>query len=149
MFDIYVSAQTANSRLLSKGENLARVINAISWPDGNVIFPSFQNVILSEGYWNGDMEHTVILTVSGTYRPDAMERHAEELRARLGQESVMVVSDIPVTNWSPVYRNDRIDTRTTENYTLREGIGQSPYSYEAITDSDREPTHWIHFTNRY
>ena len=150
MFEIYVSAQTADSGFLSKSENLARVINAIASPDSDIAYPAFRDVILAEGYWRGIPEHTVILATENESH-HYVRRAAESLRRRLNQECVMVVSDIPISDdeWDPVYRNNRINTRATEAYTLREGIGQQPYAYMAIAHSDRKPTHWIHFASRY
>src|SRR5690606_27381506 len=129
MFEIYVSAQTADSGFLPRGENLARVINALASSDRDIVYPTFRSVIRAEGYWRGIPEHTVILATENESH-HYVRRAAESLRRRLNQDSVMVVSDIPVVDdeWDPVYRNNRINTRTTEAYTLREGIGQNPYS---------------------
>src|SRR5690606_10232901 len=109
MFELYVSAQTTDSGLMSKGENLARVINAIASPDSDIVYPAFQNVILAEGYWRGNVEHTVILATENESH-HYVRRAAESLRRRLNQECVMVVSDIPISDdeWDPVYRNNRI-----------------------------------------
>lgn len=150
MFEIYVSAQNDDSGFLSKSENLARVINAIASPDSDIVYPAFRDVILAEGYWRGNAEHTVILATENESH-HYVRRAAESLRRRLNQECVMVVSNIPIDDdeWDPVYRNNRINTRTVDAYTLREGIGQQPYAYMAIAHSDRKPTHWIHFVSRY
>src|SRR5690606_36282024 len=97
MFEIYVSVQTTDSGFLSKGENLARVINAIASPDSDIAYPAFRDVILAEGYWRGNAEHTVILATEYESH-HYVRRAAESLRRRLNQECVMVVSDIPISD---------------------------------------------------
>src|SRR5690606_41902051 len=94
MFEIYVSAQTTDSGFLSKGENLARVINAVASPDSDIAYPAFRGVILAEGYWRGIPEYTVILATE--YESHHYVRRAwESLRRRFNQACVSVLSDLP------------------------------------------------------
>lgn len=146
MYNIYVSAQVDTK--LDTGMNLARVINALTFPNDKT-FPHFANIVTGKGVWNGVSEPVVILSVGGGYPVDHITDCAEYLRYWLDQESVMVVSDSPIVDWDPVYRAERnIDS---DNCTVRDGMGQRPYSYMAITHPEIQPapTHWVHFANRH
>lgn len=146
MFEFYVSAERPQERY-SVSENLAHVLNA--WGDifENGYSPTLSAITTARGTWYGQHENVVILRTHEAIllTHERAEAIAVMLRDWLGQEAVMVVTDVRpfnVHHWHPVMRDER--NVSPDINTTRTGMGQRPYTYRY--DTSATPTLWQYTT---